>query len=263
MASLLESEWRQGSVLPHELLKDATLPASVTTDTKLVVISHDCDLVNTSYSAEPFLEFFVARPKPSDARDGRMFKGKNPRRLQFVAQQSGEKRLYEIDVHEKYRVDRRVLERGKRDATIEISESDVLVIAKWAARRYHRPSLPTAFVDRVAPVKTKLSKKLERYGEDILHVYAGLDTLDELPADEGYRLILCVVIPVEVGEDDNKEQRANSVVSEMQKLLAQSEGIEVEDARLVTESEITLDEVRHMNRWDFDYLSPEEEKTGE
>jgi len=262
VASLLESEWRQGTVLPHKLLPDAALPASVTADTKLVVISHDCDLVNNSYAAEPFLEIFVARPKPSDARDGRMFNGKNPRRLQFFAEQSGEHRLYEIDVHEKYRVDRRVLEAGTRDETIRISANDVLVIAKWAAARYRRPSLPTAFVDRIAPIKTKLSKKLERDGEDIVTVFLGLDTTAELPANEAYRLILRVVIATETSEDDAKEQRANGVVSEMQKLLAQW-GIAVEDARLVTESEITLDEVRHMNRWDFDYLSPEEEKIGE
>jgi hypothetical protein len=263
VASLLESEWRQGAVLPHNLLPVGTLPVSVTSDTKLVVISHDCDLVNSSYEVEPFFEIFVARPKASDARDGRVFKGKNPRRLQFVALQNGESRLYEIDVHEKYRVDRRLLEAGTRDTTIRIGESDVLMIAKWAARRYHRPSLPTAFMDRIAPIRTKLGKKLERDGEDIVNVYAALNTLDELPGAEPYRIILRVVITADVCEDDAREQRANGVVSEIQKLLALCKGISLEDARLVTESEITLDEARHMNRWDFDYLSPEEERAGE
>jgi hypothetical protein len=261
--SLLESEWRQCTALPHELLPDGILPLSATADTKLVIISHDCDLVNGSYELEPYLEFFVAQPKPNEARNGVMSKGKNPRRLQFTAEENGEPRLYEIDVHEKYRVSRRILESGTRDKTFKIAGNDVLVMAKWAGRRYYRPSLPTEFMDRVASIKDKLSKKLKKDGEDITCVYAGLNTIEELPPEKPYRLILRVVVPADVCEDDTKERRALSVVSEMRKLLAQCAGIEVEDADLAMESEITLAEVREMNKWDFDYLSPEEEQPGD
>ena len=165
---------------------------SATSDTKLLVISHDCDLVNSSYAAEPFLEIFVARPTPPDARDGSIFKGKSPRRRQFDVEENGGIRLYEIDVHEKYRIDRRVLETGTKDATIRISESDVLRIAKWAARRYHRPSVPTTFVDRIAPIKAKLSKKLKKEGEDV-NVYAGFNTLEELSLSRKYTESFCVL----------------------------------------------------------------------
>jgi hypothetical protein len=258
--SFLESEWRQGTVLAHKLLPDRVLPPSVTTETRLVIISHDCDLVNGSYLAEPFLEFFVARPKPNDARNGLMFKGKNPRKLQFFAEENSESRLYEIDVHEKYRVDRQILETGTRDKTIKVSDADVNIIAKWAARRYHRPSLPTALIDRITTsVRSKLNKKMEKDGEDIVRVWVGLNTIEELPSEKPYRLILRVVVPTEALEDDTKEQRALGVVSEMRQLLAQCEGVDVEDANLASESEITLDDIRHMNPWDFDYLSPEEQ----
>jgi hypothetical protein len=258
--SLLESEWRQGTALPHELLPDGILPLSVTTNTKLVIISHDCDLVNGSYELEPHVELFVARPKPSEARNGAVSKGKNPRRLQFNAEENGEPRLYEIDVHEKYRVGRRILESGTRDKTFKIAKNDVLVIAKWAGRRYYRPSFPTSFMDRVASIKDKLSKKLKKDGEDITYVYAGLNTIEELPPEKPYRLILRVVVPAAVCEDDAMQQRALGVVSEMRKLLAQCPGIEVEDADLAMESEITLADLREMNKWDFDYLSPDEEQ---
>jgi hypothetical protein len=262
VASLLESEWRQGTILPHKLLPHGTLPASVTADTKLIVISHDCDLVNNSYEAEPFLEIFVARPRPPEARDGSLFKGKSPRRLQFDIEENGGSRLYQIDVREKYSIDRRVLEAGTKDASVRISENDVLMIARWAARRYYRPSFPTAFLDRIAPIRGKLSKKLKKDGDDV-SVYAGFNTLEELSVDEVYRIILRVVIRDEAGEDDAREQRANSVVSEMQKLLAQCKGVDLKDAKLAKESEINLDEFRSLRRWDFDYLSPEEENAGE
>jgi hypothetical protein len=259
--SLLESEWRQGTVLPHNLLPDGVLPLSVTSDAKLVIISHDCDLVNPSYDLEPYLEFLVARPRTKDDRDGRMFNGKNPRRLQFFAEEKGEPCLYEIEVHEKYRADRRILETGQRDTSVKIREGDVHLIANWGARRYNRPSLPTAFMDRVSAQTKRISKKLEKDGEDITCLYLAFNSFEELPAEKPYRIILRVIVPDYLLEDDSREKRANSVVSELQRLLAQCDGVELEDAKLVGESEITLNDLRSLIRWDTDYLSPEEAQT--
>ena len=140
MSALLKSGWRQGTVVPHDLLPDGTLPESVTASGKLIVLSHDCDLVNESYEAEPYVELLVAVPKELKDRNGVLFNGKNPRKLQFLAQENGEQRLYEIDVHAKYRVERKILEKGENDASIIILERDVATIAKWASRRYRRPS---------------------------------------------------------------------------------------------------------------------------
>jgi hypothetical protein len=72
-------------VLPHKLVPEGTLPSSATTDSKLVVISHDCDLVNASFETEPFFEILIARPKATNERNSLLFNGKNPRRLQFLA----------------------------------------------------------------------------------------------------------------------------------------------------------------------------------
>jgi hypothetical protein len=57
----------------------------------------------------------------------------------------------------------------------------------------------------------KLSRNCRRDGEDIVTVYAGLDTTAELSANETYRLILRVVIADGVSEDDAdaKESRKN------------------------------------------------------
>ncbi|MGA8273235.1 MAG: hypothetical protein WB919_16855 [Candidatus Sulfotelmatobacter sp.] len=173
-------------------------------------------------------------------------------------------RLYEIDVHEKHRVDRRILEKGTRDKTIKIGGGDVLAIANWAGRRYRRSSLPTAFLDRIpSKVKKKLSKKLDNDGEDVVGIYVAFDTMAELKDETPYRIILRVVVASQSPEDFAKEQRANSIVSEIRKWLGQCDGIEVEDADLATESEITLHDLRHMIRWDFDYLSPDEETSSE
>ena len=246
-------------MLPHKLVPEGVLPASATIDTKLVVISHDCDLVNESYEAEPYVEFFVAHRKPDTARDGRLFNGKNPRKCQFFAKENGERRLYEVDVHEKHRIPRKTLEGGARDQTITISPADVRNLAKWAMRRYHRPSLPTAFLSRVSNLaKNKMGKKLEREGEDVLGVYLGFNSVDELRDGEPYRIIIRAIVSAEASEDEVRERRAIGVVAEVQKLLAQCPDISVEDADAVSETEFSMYDMRTMVKWDFDYLSPDE-----
>ena len=253
-------------MLPHKLVPEGILPKSATIDTKLVVISHDCDLVNSSFSAEPFFEVFVARPKEKAARNSLLFNSRNPRKIQFFAEESGERRLYEISVHEKYRLDRKILENGTRDKSIEISRQDILILAKWAMRRYHRPSLPTAFQNRIpSAVQNKLRKKLDSEGEDVSDIYMRLDTAEELDDAKAYRIILRVVVPPEACEDVDREKRALGIVSEIRKLLAQCSGISVEDADVASESDITMQDLRNPNmiRWDFEYLSPEEQGTQE
>ncbi|MGH9501350.1 MAG: hypothetical protein ACRD20_00720 [Terriglobales bacterium] len=235
------------------------MPPSVGTDTKLLIISHDCDIVNPSFEAEPFVELLVVRPQPSEARNGAFFKGKNPRKLQLVAEAPGQSRLYEIDIHEKLRIDRQILQRGAPDITVRFNPDDVRLIARWAARRYDRPSFPSAFVNRTNVVRKKLLKKLERDGEDVLYVLVGFETVEELPDNQPYRILLRIVADPETCEDDEKEQRALSVSSELRKLLAQCDGIAVEDADIANSAEMTLYEYKHLRRWDFDYLSPEDD----
>jgi len=248
--------------VPHELVPEGVLPSTVSADCKLLVISHDCDVVNPSYESEPFCEILVLRPQSEPFRDSRVWYGKNPRKLQLrAATASGESQLYEINIHEKYRLDRHVLESGSPDATIEIEERDVKTIAKWAARRYERPSFPSAFVDRVPnPVRKNLLKLMKRDGEDVLFVLAGSDRWDELSSREDYRITLRVVMSPDACEDYKRELRGLSVVAEMRSLLSQCEGIQVEDADIANTAELTIEEYLNLRRWDFDYLSPDDEQ---
>lgn len=100
---------------------------------------------------------------------------------------------------------------------------------------------------------------MKRDGDDIASVLLALNTVEELVDDKPYRGILWVVVDPEVCENDAQEQRAISVVSELRKLLGQCAGIEIEDAELRKTSDITLLDLQRLIRWDFDYLSPDDE----
>jgi hypothetical protein len=88
---------------------------------------------------------------------------------------------------------------------------------------------------------------------EVSGVYARLDTTEELDDSKVYRIILCVVVTPGACEDVDREKRALGIVSEIRKLLAQCSGINVEDADVASESEITLQDLRNRNmvRWDF------------
>lgn len=200
------------------------------------------------------------RPQKAVARDGRLFNSKNPRRLQFEAEELGKPRLYEINIHEKYRVDRQVLEGRSPDTTITIKANDVRTAATWAGRRYYRPSFPTAFVNRLTKeLKNKLPKKMQKDGEDVESVLVGAESWEELDASTPYKIVLRVLMGPEACEDERRETRGLSVVSEMRALLAKCDGIEVEDADLVNTADMTLREYLRLRRWDFDFLTPEQE----
>lgn len=241
-------------------MPQSTLPQSVGPDTRLLIISHDCDIVNPSYDAEPFIEVLVARPREEGAFDGCLSKGKNPRKIQFRMEEPESSKLYEINVHEKYSLDRQILEKGSPDSTIKIAPDDVRVIARWAARRYHRPALPSTFIERVSPARKKILKKLEKDGGDISDVLLGFETLQELPSNQPYRVLLRLVLDPEACNEDSREQRALGVVGELRKLIAQCAGIEVYDADIVSSAEITVHEYTHLKRWDVEYLSPAEDE---
>ncbi len=259
VSSLLNTEWRQGTILPLALVPDGALP-KLPPGVRLLIISHDCDLVNPSYELEPYVEILVLKPILEDSNNALLLNGSSPRKIQFVADQSGKKSLFEIDIHEKYRLPRQILENGSRDETIRIDRDEIRKIVKWTSRRYDRPSFPSAFRDRLKEHRKKLLKKLKRDGDDVLALLVGFQSFDELPPEESYNIILRVLVAPDTCEDEMREQRVLSVVSEIRKLLSQCEGIEVADADLANSAELSLYDYSHLKRWDLDYLSPEDEQ---
>lgn len=77
----------------------------------------------------------------------------------------------------------------------------------------------------------------------------------ELPNDQTYRLVVWATMKSENYQDEAKREKAQKVVGEIESTLTQCEGIDVDEVMLITEQEITLDQLRLLKRWDFDSLS--------
>jgi hypothetical protein len=74
-----------------------------------------------------------------------------------------------------------------------------------------------------------------------------------------YEVVLRLVISAEAGEDDEREILALSVLTALQDLMTQCEGIDVFDAELKTLNEFSLADFWATKVWDFEYLSGEQE----
>ncbi len=219
------------------------------------MISQDCDVVHPSYDAEPFVEYFIARP--ISARDGRRTRGKSPRFLQFEALIEGEEHIFEISANEKFRTDRRILERGDPDPTLVLTQSQVRMLARWAARRYNRSAFPANFDRRISKVREKIERLMKRYGTDITGTFVAFLSSDgELPQEDDYRILVQVVAEKEAFDRNLREQDMLRVKAELTTLLNQCSGIElVETVELRSESEFTLEDYFNSRLWDYEYVS--------
>jgi hypothetical protein len=256
-AILIPPEWRQGSVVPRELLSPDHLPSDLPVDAKLIAISHDCDIASPSLDSEPWLEILVARPV--GAVDGSLTFGKNPRKMHLSLGEDATKRHYELDIHEKFRTGRMCLIDGHPDASLRLDRLVVQRIARWVGKRYSRPSFPNAFDRRIPElIRKKIKKLLARDGADIRGIFLAL-TDDELEQNQPYLVVLRLVIDAEAAEDDERERLTLSVLAELQDLMNQCEGVAVFDAELKTVDEFSLVDYLATKAWDYEYLSSEQE----
>jgi hypothetical protein len=198
-SALHNSPWRQGAILPRELLNPGVIPSDLDPHAKLILLSHSCDIVQGSYELEPYVEFFVARP--ASKPDGSKTKGKNPRCLQLHLVVRGEKELHEISVHEKYRDQRNILEHGEPDTSCSILQGDIRIVGLWAGKRYSRPAFPTAFNNRVSHSSKKIKRALQQYGAKVTGIFILFEPPEdferELPDTEPYRIFVRVRRPAD------------------------------------------------------------------
>jgi hypothetical protein len=224
-------------------------------DDLLVLISQDCDIVCYSYELEPYVELLTVRRLQPEEKDGGRFHGKNPRRLQFTLLGPEGNQLYEVNIHEKSRIDRKLLETLRPRDDVNLDPDLIRLLARWTAKRYTRSAFPDTFNERCRPAAPKIAKRFKARGELLTAVFLRLDTLEELPDETDYRVIMSATALPEDLEDLGTEEEALRLLREVEEALNDCPGIRVVEAELVSEDDFTLTDVRETLRWDYDFLS--------
>lgn len=254
--------WRQGSVLlPESLPTDCPFEPSLSehpSESVLIVLTQDCDLVQFDFAKEPYVE--VIRAVPVQNQDGNLLYGKNPRRIHF---QIGEV-THEANCHERTRMPRQLL------AAIDPSSAHVLdpltldLLREWIAKRYIRPAFPDTFNERVlkGPNGKAIRRLLERQGHWFRDLYLMCTPSDvELAEGESYEIVVWPTMGSEDFDDRDTRMSATKACADLEVLLAKCSGIKVNECSLRHEGQITLDDLHYAAAWDFDDLSHRENFT--
>lgn len=245
--------WRQCSIAAATLrdVLSERLPEA-TADDLLLLITHDCSIVSDDFEEEPEAELLLARAIPAAQRDGNYFEGKSPRRLQFEA----DGRLFQIRSRERIGVDRKLLAAHDPDPNRELPENVRDLLPAWMAKRYRRAVLPDAFNARTKDARKKIRKLLEKDGEIVTALFIALEREDELSEGEPYVAFVTVTAASERVDDGVDGPRLERLRDLIEKLLSESEGVEVASCELLRESEFTLEDLKRSIEWDvWDDLS--------
>jgi hypothetical protein len=130
------------------------------------------------------------------------------------------------------------------------------------AKRYIRPALPDAFNLRLQakPHGPRIRKLLKQQGQVVeAMLMTCLPGDKELGESDDYDSILWVVMQKDLYDDPEMRRQGERLVESLSGLLESVKGINYHDCDLRCESEVTLDDLRHFVRWDFDDLTHREE----
>jgi hypothetical protein len=152
------------------------------------------------------------------------------------------------------------LEGKTPDPLCTIAKSESAIIARWAGKRYSRPAFPSEFDRRLSAMgKEKFERAIAKFGDDISGIFISfLSSTGELPTTEPYSIVVRVVATREALEDDSREQALLRFAAELNVLFAGCAGIQVEELKVQSEAEFTLEDFKHSMVCDYEFVSHEE-----
>ena len=219
-------------------------------DDVLILASHDCDVVHERLDQEPNVELAVGRWDTRLDPDGNYTHGKNPRSFQFAVDvpRPG---VLAISAAERHFAPRSVLAAFLPAGGL--GPSDKATFARWLASRYDRAAFPDAFNERTAAVRKELPTLLRSRGIPLTSVLVALNSDDELSDAEEYIVELVGLVRASV--DDASRREAEAVIDRIAGRLGECPGINVVDARVASEAEVSIDQMRYLRAWDLAHIS--------
>jgi hypothetical protein len=251
------SGWRQGSVLPRELAIDLArlaAPQSLELGDRdvVVVVSHDCDLSQSSLEKEPWVELVIARAL--DRRtDGTLTRGKHPRLLELQATVEEVQLAARVSASERWLAPRERLVGWVPAGFLQTSPPGI--VPAWLSRKYIREAFPDEFNRRWAQVAEDLKRLLRTGAGEINSIYLALNDA-ELDRTQDYIVVMRGVLLVQDYDVEGRRTQAQVTLGRLAAAMSGCDGIDVVDFDLVSEGDVTLDDIRVMKRWSpFDSLS--------
>jgi hypothetical protein len=218
----------------------------------VIVVSHDCEVCQPTLSKEPSVDLIVVRVLDRGV-DGGLTLGKHPRILEFQAEFDGRSLTGRVSAAERWLAPRERLVTTGPSGHLRTTPANL--IPMWLAGRYIREAFPDEFNRRWSPIGGDLKRVLGDQAADLAAIYLAMEDVD-LPNGTDYVLVLRGTMLDEHYAIPARRTAAQLALDATAALLAGCEGIDVVDAVLVSEVDISLHDIRMMKRWSpFDTLS--------
>jgi len=244
-----ERGWTQGSSLYVAPSDRPTL--NLDPDQELYLIaSHPCDVVNKDFHKEPLVEL-IPLSTPTSI-DGNFTYGKNPRHLHYESSLG----IYSADAAKRRSISREYL--ANLDPISQMEEGMRTLFASWLASRFSRPAFADAFNDRTREASKAISALVKRNGSKISGVYVGVSN-KELPDTDPYDTLLLICMRDADFKNATSWGVVNDLAEQVERVMQRTEGINLIDCDVKSEADTSLEELRYLRRWDYDYLSFKED----
>src|SRR5690606_15635897 len=226
-----DTDWRQGDLLTQEAAAKLALMLNdvISEKTRIVIITHDCDLPHPGETSVEVLFADVIA-----AADSQLSYAKNPRKLHLsyevfdgqpivIELRHAERRIVSKDEFKKYAV---------RDGSVSLPANAKRALKQWLAARYGRPAFPNAFENRLRKTIGKKSTVERQSGKILapaakhligLFVELGEQRFMELSTGEPYALSISVVYDAIEG-GTKARQSAEAVARQLRELFDQAYG---------------------------------------
>jgi hypothetical protein len=259
-----DTPWQQGYVLnPESAAKLGLTHPDAPTETIVVMVSHDCDLIESSQH-EPKCEVIIGRR--IDSIDGIYTKAKNSRRLhlQFSA---GKRRIYvDLLATNKRVIDKESVLNQPFVEDIKLNRDEHFDLQSWLSARYHRAVFADEFDRRLkakpAEMHKKLANAIKGTGTDLLAILFDVDHGQEIEHGPDDPYLLEIYVVHSVSEDPGRAfDTAKRVASQIRGLFhqyyhkgGQWQHIHLRSSLPISAEAISLNHFRSVQPWNYNYL---------
>jgi hypothetical protein len=247
--------WRQGHVLQSKHFLAVGL-GDISGTNLAIAISHDCDIANENWEAEPAVEFILAGNVAE--KNGNYTYGKNPRTLHLEYEHEGKPIILELVASRRIRITKIELDSIQPDETYKLTTARQ-VLQSWLAIRYRRHALPNSLVERLREVSKHIEKEGKKHSQGILSFRLAYDPVDELPPEEPYELWLSILYITDKPEyKAMAEKIADSLETNFRELTKRTSEwgkVELRKCKAVSEVEFTIQDMRQTEEYCLEHLS--------
>jgi hypothetical protein len=261
-----DTPWRQGMVVrPEDAVRLGLLHEQSAQDTRVVVVSHHCDLANDNLEVEPDVEVIVGRDVAKV--NGSYTHAKSPRTLHWEIWNNQALVTIELVATGKRRVRKADFAQSTPDPTFVVEPAQLQTLRYWLGIRYNRAAFSDSFEQRLKDTKLgeKLARLMDRSGQGISAIYFDVDAGKALDRSDGTPHTLGIVLTYPaVGEPEAAMDTAEAIALQVEALFVKAcfnetteswRHIHLKACIAIAEEDITVAKAKQMTLWRLEHLS--------